>query len=910
MFEQLSLGTKAKKRTDELNEIVLAARHERDALGALFDQLDGRRGRLVEVSTSVEHVRDKAVDAATQLSAIVERMADLDKRVADFEVIKGQVAEMTDVVRQAREAAALMSESAGEIQRHREAMEQLATEYRETRAAVESLGAQRQLVTDMHAEMQRSTVDLRGALDQADELKRQLDQLHRGASELADDQTAIRKTAEHVLDNTAVVTRTVKEIESRMASLGAVHELALTTEERIKSLNALAEHVSVKTKALDTQRVTIDHATSEAGRLNEMVWAMEAQIAKLEEGNRQVTRAEDVLRQAEEFAAGVIEELAAATARRDEFRRESARIEKDSAQLIQTVSAQIERLSIEGKSLQAHEQRIANLQGALDGVERQLEAVLDRQETVGNLDRKTEELGQTLRQLSTEAGELSRRRAEVDTLAERFARVDAAAREAEARQARLESGREQLDALRAELDAINASRASATELCTRLNADRLALETAATNIARFSANAPAIENQLTAVLEKLRFLDGADRMVERTREALAALEAAWARSSEKLQFVEKVERRLQGLHTLNTEVGRRMEEQLGRRAELESLRIRTDEMSAHLGDAHQKLDAIRAVQERVPAIVDSAASLGCDLEQLEKRLDGLRRSEADLADQEQRLDALVAASREHHAAIDDRTTHLEALTQELSRASLIRNELAADLSRVQAEYQETAARMAAAEQQLKHVDTLRQQLDDRQSALIAAEQRMVAFETQVGNLARLAADTDVKIQAIAGREAMVAAIKTEVDQVRDVAAAAKSDVEAIVERREELQTLRTRLDALVEAFGDTDERVAMIEARRALVEEVQSKTEMIANLLEDIGANLDMVAAQKAQIEYVSDQVARLEFSVQQSQNTMRALHHERERAERVEEAIRQLRTRERSPRPADTAMTDSIMSS
>ena len=67
MFEQLSLGTKAKKRTDELNEIVLAARHERDALGALFEQLDGRRGRLVEVSTSVEHVRDKAVDAAAQL---------------------------------------------------------------------------------------------------------------------------------------------------------------------------------------------------------------------------------------------------------------------------------------------------------------------------------------------------------------------------------------------------------------------------------------------------------------------------------------------------------------------------------------------------------------------------------------------------------------------------------------------------------------------------------------------------------------------------------------------------------------------------------------------------------------------------------------------------------------------------
>ena len=125
-----------------------------------------------------------------------------------------------------------------------------------------------------------------------------------------------------------------------------------------------------------------------------------------------------------------------------------------------------------------------------------------------------------------------------------------------------------------------------------------------------------------------------------------------------------------------------------------------------------------------------------------------------------------------------------------------------------------------------------------------------------------------------------------------------------------MQELRTRLDALVDALGDTNERIATIEARRAVVEEVQSKTMMIDNLLEDINANLDMVAAQKAQIEHVSDQMARLEFSVQQSQNAIRALHHERERAERVEEAIRQLRTRERSIRPADAPITDSIMSS
>src|SRR4029453_6000376 len=98
MFEQFSLGTKAKKNSDQLNEIVLAARHERDALGALFEQLDGRSGKLAEVSTTFEQIKDRAVDASEQLTTIVVRITELDKRVASFELMGPQVAEMTNMV--------------------------------------------------------------------------------------------------------------------------------------------------------------------------------------------------------------------------------------------------------------------------------------------------------------------------------------------------------------------------------------------------------------------------------------------------------------------------------------------------------------------------------------------------------------------------------------------------------------------------------------------------------------------------------------------------------------------------------------------------------------------------------------------------------------------------------------------
>ena len=176
----------------------------------MFERLDGRNGRLAEVSATVEHVRDRAVDASDQLTAIVTRMRDLDEHVAGFETLKAQIAEMTDVVRLAKEAAALMSDSGGQLQKHREAMEQLEDEYREARAAIEALAAQRQLVTDAHVELQRSHADMRSAIDEVSSIKRELGQLRSQVSAVANDQAAISKTAEHTLDSTAAATRTVK----------------------------------------------------------------------------------------------------------------------------------------------------------------------------------------------------------------------------------------------------------------------------------------------------------------------------------------------------------------------------------------------------------------------------------------------------------------------------------------------------------------------------------------------------------------------------------------------------------------------------------------------------------------------------------------------------------------------------
>ena len=90
--------------------------------------------------------------------------------------------------------------------------------------------------------------------------------------------------------------------------------------------------------------------------------------------------------------------------------------------------------------------------------------------------------------------------------------------------------------------------------------------------------------------------------------------------------------------------------------------------------------------------------------------------------------------------------------------------------------------------------------------------------------------------------------------------------------------------------NDTDHKIAAIESRRKMVEEVQTRANAITNLLDDINVNLEMLGEQRAVIDHVGEKIARLDFMVQEAQNTLRALQREREVAERIEQGIKSLR--------------------
>ena len=50
---------------------------------------------------------------------------------------------------------------------------------------------------------------------------------------------------------------------------------------RIDNLNSLSEYVKSKIKSLENQRVVVDKANEEAGRLNSLTWRIDADLKQL-----------------------------------------------------------------------------------------------------------------------------------------------------------------------------------------------------------------------------------------------------------------------------------------------------------------------------------------------------------------------------------------------------------------------------------------------------------------------------------------------------------------------------------------------------------------------------------------------------------------------------------------------------
>jgi len=859
----------------------------------MLTQVALRTAKLPETATLLLQADAKAEQVTGSIDALTRSFEELQQQAKALGDVEKRVQALAATTSHAEARAERLVAADGSLEQHRRDVQQLSAQARETADHVETLKRERAALEEFRTHLRQSheeMKDIRQSVDQATDLKGELDQLRAVAGQLGQDYGKLRDTSRGAREDSTFAVEAVKEIENKLGRLAQLHELSKATDEKLTALNAMAEHVSQKTKVLEGQRHIVERAVAEANHVNEMVWNMDVQIGKLNEGLREATRGEEIVARIDKLVEDTHVKVETAAKMRDEFVRETARMERDGRALASGMRASVEQLSLEKQESEVLYARLRALRESVQDAEQRMEALSVKERHLSHLPQRVDEFGKVFETLSGQADELTRKQASLETLREGLSLVNDLSGRFASQYESLKQSRADLEALRKEIQDFHRSYAEVAQLRDKLGADRAALEAFTDRLGSFRARVPEIQATMDAILGKL--VDEGARQAARIGEVAAELDAHVIRLTDRTQVVATLEGRLNALHAVASDVDSKLAFQLARRAELDALTTKCDGVIAQLHDAQQKVDSVAVVQDRLLPMEKRLTQLQAQLRKTGTRVKEVQRDEAALASQEARLTELVEASRSLANDAAQRMQQVQALTAELARSAAAKDELVDELARVQARQRDALARADAAEDQLRRAETMYTALEQRRTQFAFSEKKLAGVEIRMAELTQVSAEIERRMKVLAERDAVVQSVKAEVEGVHQISAKSREDLQYVSAHREDVAALRGQVQDLLARAGEAEGKIASIEAHRKNMEEVQAKATLISNLLEDVRVNLETVSEQKAVVDHLTDKLANLDSVTQEAQNTLRMLSRERELAERIEQSIKQLRGR------------------
>jgi chromosome segregation ATPase len=302
-------------------------------------------------ATGIPQVNAKLDDSERRAEALAQRLDALSARVADFEGIRQQsdglqarVGTLEASMQEAEERVEQTLAREAQVQQHRDAMEQLVSLGRSTLGQIDVLKRESASLAQLEARLPGLRTEFQPLFDQHAALKTVLDALRGGIAALAQDAETGRDASLKARTHATKANELVADVQRRLEPLSDLRALSQDTDAQLRRLNGLAEHVSAKVKALESQQSVVDHALVESRRVQQMVWEMEVQINKLDEGSRRATQAEETLAKLERVCAETTARFEDAARARESFGRDVAQQEHDARGLIEVVQRHLDQL--------------------------------------------------------------------------------------------------------------------------------------------------------------------------------------------------------------------------------------------------------------------------------------------------------------------------------------------------------------------------------------------------------------------------------------------------------------------------------------------------------------------------------------------------------------------------------------
>jgi len=295
----------------------------------------------------------------------------------------------------------------------------------------------------------------------------------------------------------------VTELQQKFEPLSQVSALSKDTDAQLRTLNTLSEHVAAKIKALEDQQSVVERALVESRRVHEMVWEMENQLKKLDDGTKRAARVEETLAALQRMQAATNSTLEEAAQSRENFRRDVDRQERDAHNLIETVRRQLDQLATNKQEIETVHERLRLAQAGIAAAETRVEAVSTKEQQLEQLLERMQHLGARVQELTASAESLQRKQASLAALEERLGALESAAKRTQWQFESLAEHRKDLDGLKNEIQTVHTTYEHTATLLDKLRSDKREVEAFLEKAGSFMTQASQFELKVDALTSRI-----------------------------------------------------------------------------------------------------------------------------------------------------------------------------------------------------------------------------------------------------------------------------------------------------------------------------------------------------------------------------------------------------------------------
>lgn len=676
------------------------------------------------------------------------------------------------------------------------------------------------------------------------------------------------------------VTRTLTETEHRIAGLeqlmtdmAPVVETVAQTRRQISSARTAADQLGQKVALLEQQRDQIDRATAKLEHLTALMQRTDAGLERQADIVRTLGDLRTQLDVMIEGHTGLQDRTRLTAERLDRIEVGQGAAERTLVLLREGLDQSVERLALEGRSVEGVAQRIGDLRRSLGEWEGRFNSLAASAEAITTAAVRADTLGGQVASLTAEfsrVAELGHRvRAGLSDL-ERLEENVAGLTE---RTCRIEEARPLLDRTLRDLQSLTSTGEAIRDALEQLRGARQELTDTRGRVETTRGWLGDTERQMTAFQNDVAELDRMRATLDGLRQEVEQLTAAMAVVEARRTTVEDVQRRIMDAASVASTIEERA------RTFSERLTAAED----HLATCGPRLDDVsRAGQQLL--------GLGADLREIEQRM---RIVQGGMSGLEERANSVTELGERMHdlaREVEQRQNAMARAMEHLDRATTMRQE-AADAAQTLADRaRDIHGILESADERLELCESLSRDLDGRFSSLASLQERVNGFEARLAEWRGAEQQLAQSMEQAAMRQATVSALQGEIRALFEVAERTQADARAVTEAQPQLARTRAELDALLDRLGDTDGILRTLEERRRQLDRTEERLAHADTLLTDVRASLELILTQKAQVDHFLEKAQTLSLETRRVEGLLETLREERRLTDRIQTAVSDLR--------------------